>query len=285
MRYDSNTIMKKLREADGDDAAINAQSIEPSNDGGADEFEFDARDPYADASDKAIALSQLLDIDPTGIDEGDYGNYAYIVRDGEHEGEQYRVCTDEEVVELLREEMMNLLLDAGFGGVNLDLRDYVTDEYCEDVMDEAIDYDVSEMSDEDIIDWLLDNDAVSLKDEKWFKLKEGVDATDDDFDEYDPDNYDCVKRRYELEELCAERKKDGDLVEMFWDYGYGDGLAEDLDYYTRHHNDQFPYWFDIDGALDDMVERDNAGNVLAYVDGIEHTQEVDDVTYYIYRVE
>lgn len=272
MRYDVNPVMKALREADGDAQQTEVTSV------------FDAADPLADASPRVIALSQLLDVDPVSIEDGDSA-YEYTIAYGEHEGETYRVFTEDERDKTLHDNMLNLLFDIGLDGLNIDVRDYVDDAYCENTMEEYIDEDVHEMSDDDIIDWLLENGIVELSDPAWFRLRDDVDADDDDFDKYDASNYECVKRRWELEDACASTKKNDDLVDMFWNYGYGDDIAEDIKYYCRNNHGEFPGYFDVDKLVDDLVDECDPGQELAYQDGVESLEDVDGVDYYIYRID
>lgn len=271
MRYDENTVMKALREADDDVQHAESDSV------------FDSADPLADASPKVTALSELLDIDPISIEEP--GDSEYFIHGGEHADETYKVLTLDERDELLHDSLQNLLSDVGFQGVGLDIRQYVDDDYCTDTMEEYIDDDVSDMSDEDIIDWLLENDCVELKDDSWFRLKDGIDADDLDFDAYDVDNYECIRSRWELEQACASAKKEDDLVEMFWEYGFGDGIDEDVLYHARHNYGAFPSYIDVDKAVDDLVDECDPGQELALYDGVELLKAVDGVDYYIYRID
>lgn len=248
-------------------------TIEPLTDS-----DFDVVDAsYID--DKILALAEFLDDDPFNIEDKGYDEYLII--DGENEGKRYLVLLEDEISETLRVTMENYLYDLGFEGMRLNIEDWIEDDYCEDTMREAIENEVNEMNIYDVIDELLNNEVISLTDTDWFKLKEDIDLEDEYFDEDNVDNYDRVQNDYVYYQALIDYKEDDDLFQMFWDYGYGDGLLEETDWCLR--NGGFPSYIDEEGVLDYLVGNADVGSELATYDGNEESVTYEGVDYYIYR--
>lgn len=231
------------------------------------ELDIDAVES-SDLDERIILLAEFLECDPFMIEKSDWGKHNYNVIDGDHDGEKYSVLTDSEADEAQRESAESLLDDIGFKDCGLDIADYVDSDYCEETMRKYIEDDASSMSDDELIDELLANDVISLTDEEWFSLRDDVDTEDEDFDEDDIDNYELIKSRSDLEQAYIDYKEDDDLVQMFWDYGYGDGIEDEVDYYLRYHH-TYPSWIDEDKAIDDLINYADRGQDLSTYDGSE----------------
>ena len=128
-----------------------------------------------------------------------------------------------------------------------------------DVFEESFEFDYDELDEEDAIDVLLRWEIIEDTDE-YFNLDEDgeIDHTHPKFD------YQDYKDKYvekSMEDL-------GDFVDEYVSrFGY-DGIEEYID-------------FDKVGEI--YVDIDGPAHWLAYYDGVEREQRIDDVIYYIYR--
>jgi hypothetical protein len=238
---------------------------------------------YSDAE-RESALADLLEISTGDIDKDDYGEHDFLVHTADEDG-AYLVLTDEEADAKWREEVENLLMDCGIDGLDIDVSDFVSDEYCEDSVEEYYHYEANDMDSEDLAKELLDAEEIELSDTSIFRLKSkdelGLDD-DDEIDSEDPDSYEIVCYHSTLVDKYMEwRRNSEDFVQTYWELGLGDGIDEELRYYIRQHH-SFPSWFDFDTLVDHCM--DDRGAALSGYDGDEREQEINGRLYYIYRI-
>lgn len=241
--------------------------------------------PYSDEERKAALAAELGGISIGAIDPDEYCEHSFLVS-SDDDGGEYLVLTDEEANEKWRESVENTLLDCGLEGLDIDICDFVDEEYCEETVEEYYACGASDMDSEDLAKELLDADEIKLSDESIFRLRSREDLGLDDGEEIDaddPDNYEIVCSHGTLVGKYIDCKRNiGDFAQEYWDLGFGDGIEEELTYYFRRHH-QFPSWFDFDALVDYCM--DDRGAALATFDFEERSQDFNGRLYYIYRTE
>jgi len=227
--------------------------------------EEDMFDPYDedDLDERIKMLANELEVPPSTIENGGYDSYKVYIDSDDYD--EYEIYTYKEVQDRLREYAEDDLYSNGFDNCGLDIKDYIDDEYCED---EAKDYienvEAQDLSDEELIDYILDYGVISLDDEDWFKLKDDVDVNDEDFDKNDIDNYELLKDRQDLEQAYIEYREDNEnLVDFYWEYGLGDWLSSES--FSRR---DCPWYINLDRAINDLADTADAGQYIS-TDGYE----------------
>ena len=240
--------------------------------------------PYSEQEREEALAAELGGISVGAIDPDEYCEHSFIVRSDDDDGE-YLVLTDEEANEKWRESVENTLLDCGIEGLDIDICDFVDEEYCEETVEEYYECEANDMDSEDLAKELLDADEIKLSDESIFRLRSREDLGLDDGEEIDaddPDNYEIVCSHSTLVDKYMDYKRDiGDFAQEYWDLGFGDGIEDELKYYLRQ-NHQFPWWFNFDALVDYCME--DRGAELARYDGEERELEINGRLYYIYRI-
>lgn len=202
------------------------------------------------------ALAKFLDVNVDEIDEGysddvlEYGNAEYLV------------LTDDEADEKAHDYTMELLDDNGLESLSKDAQEYclenfINDSFFETVADEESDYYISEMSDEELLDYAHDH-----------KIAKAIDDVDDK-------NFD----RSDLEDQCKYEYRDEILDQGMSDYFegiYGRNWAKEM-------KDTLEKELDFDAIADYVIESDGRANSLASYDGKENEIKVDGEWFYIYR--
>lgn len=241
--------------------------------------------PYSEQEREEALAAELGGISVGAIDPDEYEEHSYTVRSDDDDGE-YLVLTDEEANEKWRENVEGTLLDCGIEGLDIDLSDFVDDDYCEETVEEYYEYDANDRDSDDLAEELLDAGEIQLSDESIFRLKSrdelGLDE-DDEIDAEDPGNYEIVCSHSTLVSKYVDWKRSiEDFAQAYWELGFGDGLEEELKYYLRQHH-QFPSWFDFEALVDYCMDYDRGADLARY-DGNEREQEVHGRLYYIYRI-
>ena len=202
------------------------------------------------------ALAEFLDVNVDEINEGysddvlEYGNAEYLV------------LTDDEADEKAHDYTMELLDDIGFESLSKDAQEYclenfINDSFFETVADEESDYYISEMSDEELLDYAHEH-----------KIAKAIDDVDDE-------NFD----RSDLEDQCKYEYRDEILDQGISDYFegiYGKNWAKEM-------KDTLEKELDFDAIADYVIESDGRANSLASYDGKENEIKVDGEWFYIYR--
>lgn len=215
---------------------------------------------------KAMLLSEYLDVDIGDIEECQWGKNRYTITEGEHEGEDWLVLTEDEADYEQRESLKSLLYDVGIEQMGVDVEDYIDEQYAEGCMREY--FEGEDISEDEIIEILLQDDSISLTDKDLFEPNyDEMEEQGEDFDEDDIDNYTFIGDYSTLQDMYVERQMECyDPIEWFCEYY---NIEDELDYYRRHNSD-FPFWFDVDRLLDNLMDTVDRGTDLSSYDGTEH---------------
>lgn len=252
-------------------------------------------DPYS-PMERAETLAMLLKIPEAYITQSDYDPNEFDVDFGGAEGitdddceGSYLVLTDGEADERWRDDIIGILMDCGIDGLDIDIADYVCDDYCEETVEEYYEDTANEMSEEQLAAELLDAGEIELSDDSIFELRgrEELNLEDgEEIDAGDPSSYKVVAEHWRLAGKYVDWKRDDeDFTQTFRELGFGDSLPDDFDYCIRNGG-HFPSWCDIDGLIDYLMRVGYRGESLACCDAME--REIDTPygrTYYIYRTE
>jgi hypothetical protein len=153
-----------------------------------------------------------------------------------------------------------------------------TDEEADDAAKESLTNQLDELGIEGISSWVIED---NINDSR---LKEDLVASylehyrdditydlSDYFEDYDEDDEETHPSDDDIEEKAEEMAND---------------RAEDL--MSDYANLEYEGWdvkdyVDMDGVADDILRHDGRGNTLSHYDGNEEYQDIDGVSYYVYR--
>ena len=151
-----------------------------------------------------------------------------------------------------------------------DYCDFIDESYLEDWMRDGVEYDVSEMDREDLIDKMEQYSLISDDD------KVAYDPDDPDETDYPDDVLESHKDEL-VDSICADRGGFDDVVTWYTEmYGWDD---------LRQMVNQRPDIVDIDRMVDYYLDEFDAGNELAAYDSREQTIDYEGTTYYLFRQE
>lgn len=221
------------------------------------------RKNFSSTEEKIEALAKFLDIAPDDVSEESVDTF-------EANGKEWRVLTDQEADEAVEEETRNIMDEMGLEAFNPDfqetiLRDYVNDHgWFQDALQEDMEYYAADLEDDRLIEECQEADLIKNEDFE----------TDEDGE---PDYDQCKLDRTELEEKLVEHLVDeaGDPMEWFKD-NFGEEEFKDA---VIEHCD-----FDYEGIAQEAISWDGRGHFLNTYDGREEEVEVNNETYYIYRL-
>ena len=160
-------------------------------------------------------------------------------------GEEYYVLTDEEAQEIYVDLQIVLINDIGLGGFTEYAQQYIIDNCLN-------------------IDWF--NDAMIESNENYVYDLEEEDLQEL-LDEYDVET---------AEELINEFNSQYENGYQWYKETFG---AEDIQYLIDKYD-----LLNIDAVIEFCQEVDGRGHIIASYDGIENEVEINNTTYYIYRL-
>ena len=221
------------------------------------------RKKNSSTKEKIEALAKFLDVDPDNVSK-EYDDTF------EADGKEWRVLTDQEADEAVVEDIKSSIDDLGLEAFSPDfqetiLRKYVNDHgWFDEALKEDMEFYVADLDDDRLNEECQDADLI--KDEDYETDENG-----------DPDYDQCKLEREDLEERLAEHLVDeaGDSMKWFKD-NFG---KEEFKNAVIEHCD-----LDYEGIAQEAVNWDGRGHFLNYYDGCEDEEEVNDETYYIYRI-
>lgn len=181
-------------------------------------------------------------------------NYGIEVKDIEkiqdniftmNNGEEYYVLTDKEAQEIYVDLQIDLINEFGLEGFTEYAQQYIIDNCLN-------------------IDWF--NDAMNESNENYVYDLEEEDLQEL-LDEYDVET---------AEELINEFNSQYENGYQWYKETFG---TEDIQYLIDKHD-----LLNIDAVIEFCQEADGRGNIISSYDGIENEVEINDITYYIYRL-
>ena len=160
-------------------------------------------------------------------------------------GEEYYVLTNEEAQEIYVDLQVELINELGLEGFTEYAQQYIIDNCLN-------------------IDWF--NDAMNESNENYVYDLEEEDLQEL-LDEYDVET---------AEELINEFNSQYENGYQWYKENFG---TEDIQYLINKHD-----LLNIDAVIEFCQEVDGRGHIIASYDGIENEVEIDNTTYYIYRL-
>ena len=160
-------------------------------------------------------------------------------------GEEYYVLTDEEAQEIYVDLQVDLINEFGLEGFTEYAQQYIIDNCLN-------------------IDWF--NDAMIESNENYVYDLEEEDLQEL-LDEYGVET---------AEDLINEFNSQYENGYQWYKETFG---TEDIQYLINKHD-----LLNIDAVIEFCQEIDGRGHIIASYDGIENEVEIDDITYYIYRL-
>ena len=160
-------------------------------------------------------------------------------------GEEYYVLTNEEAQEIYVDSQTELINDLGLEGFTEYAQQYIIDNCLN-------------------IDWF--NEAMNESNENYVYDLEEEDLQEL-LDEYDVET---------AEELINEFNSQYENGYQWYKENFG---TEDIQYLINKHD-----LLNIDAVIEFCQEVDGRGHIIASYDGIENEVEIDNTTYYIYRL-
>ena len=196
----------------------------------------------------------------------------YVITDESdtHAGEQYKVCTDEEAHELVRDVVMS---DLAAGDVSDNIlnqaavKSVLIESEVRRHLRELFQEEADEMCNSELAEWLLDEGLLSLDDPREFRLK-GEPGEDEDYGPNDIDGYELLLSNDELCDIYIEARIGDDAKDTFLTYYEGD-LPKLISEYLRNrrNNGDSPPLIDIDALVEDIAYEYPLGPTLSYYDG------------------
>lgn len=157
-------------------------------------------------------------------------------------------------------------------GINT-VRSYLDNEYFDEMQDEYWESTASELTDEELLEWLRYNNY-DLSDYAELKEKDDDSDEDEEIDEDDLDNWELTARE-DAEEKYIEENTWSDSIDWY-DSNFGD-----LEEFIKNN----PQAIDEQSLIDELISIDGPASQLARYDGQEDSYKYNGTEYYIYRVD
>lgn len=185
----------------------------------------------------------------------DSGDEEYLLFESDDKAYDYAVESEHDLLygtRFSKNEIENFRRHLGDGFFN--------EKLMKDELTESWSTYFDELDDDDKISELLSNDIVQ-ETEEYFDVDEDGDV-DTDLPKFDPDDY--------RDEYVDKRMEGIDVIDEFIsNFGY----------------DSIEDYIDTDKLAEDIVDNDGRGSVISSYDGEEREETIDDITYYIYRIQ
>lgn len=153
------------------------------------------------------------------------------------------------------------------------LRSYLDSDYFDEMQDEYWESTASELTDEELLEWLRDNNY-DLSNYAELKEKDDDSDEDEEIDEDDLDNWELTARD-DAEEKYIKENTWSDSIDWY-DSNFGD-----LNEFIKNN----PQVIDEQSLIDEVISIDGPESQLARYDGQEDSYKYNGTEYYIYRVD
>lgn len=211
-----------------------------------------------DDEDRKVALAEFLGVEVDEITDYRYGNHAF---ECESESGAWEVLTDDEADEEFYDYEISMIDDLGLDSFTENFQEWILENaidesWFEQVAEEESDYYISEMDDEELLDYAKNHKLV----------KKDLDI--DDFD------------RDDVEEDCKSEYKDEilkDGMSYYFESIYGRHWAKEM-------KDQLINEIDWDVVIDELKDREGRGSIASY-DGEENEVKSNGTWFYIYQID
>ena len=250
------------------------QIVDAAEDSGLDNYET----AYAVAcyEDFGYTLEDVLEMIENGVISTSSWDSHYI-ENSEWNTEAYVFDDYEDAESAAKEDVLNLLDEIGFEGLNVDLSEFADQDWFQTALIESFEnycWSIKLENDDTYGNRLVEEcyDHELIDDESFEKDESG-----------EPDYTQCIIDEDELTDRYVDWYKD----EL--DYDYGDNYAQAyIDEFGESEFNEtlknYSYVVDTDALAEYIVDNDGIANSLARYDGNEYEVEIGDgVIYYVYR--
>lgn len=250
------------------------QIIDASKDVGLDKYET----AYAVAcyEDFGYNLEEVLEMIDSGVISTSSWDSHYI-ENSEWNTEAYVFDNYEDAESAAKEDVLNLLDEIGFEGLNVDLADFADEDWFKDTLVESFEFYCRDIEYEDddtygnrLVQECYDNNIIDDND---FEIGENGEPN---YTQCKLDTEDLVGKYTNWYEEDLYSAYNGNFIKAFVD-NYGEEALNDV---IKEH----PSIIYTDALAEYIVNNDGVANSLARYDGNEYEVEIGDgVTYYVYR--
>lgn len=211
-----------------------------------------------DDEERKVALAEFLGVEVDEITDYKYGNHAF---ECESESGAWEVLTDDESDEEFHDYEMSIIDDIGLDAFTENFQEWIlenaiNESWFEQVAEEESDYYISEMDDEELLDYAKNHKLVKK------------DLNIDDFD------------RDDVEEDCKSEYKD-EIIEDGMSYYFESIYGR---HWVKEMKDTLINEIDWDVVIDELKDRDGRGSLSSF-NGEENEVKSNGTWFYIYQID